>query len=140
MNARDGHDLEDLRPGSTASLSKAIAEADVILSAGASGDDEAVRTAASGGRIAQGRPAASTISAAVAGRTPGPGAIRLSQAMNVAAPVRTGDPVAATVAMRERLAGRRRAAPETIRPVGNQAAVEGEAAVRLTSRAERPAA
>ena len=61
MNEMNGHDIEDLRPGMTATFSKTITEADIVLFAGVSGDNNAVHlneefAAASpfGGRIAHG--------------------------------------------------------------------------------------
>ena len=82
MNAMNGHDIEDLRPGMSATFSKTITEADIVLFAGVSGDNNAVHIneefAAGtpfGGRIAHGFLTASVISAAVANRLPGPGTV-----------------------------------------------------------------
>jgi 3-hydroxybutyryl-CoA dehydratase len=92
----------------TATFAKTITEADIILFAGASGDnnaihinDEFARATSFGGRIAHGFLTASVISAAVANRLPGPGAIYISQQMNFRAPVRPGDTVHASVVVRE---------------------------------------
>mgnify|MGYP002147444582 CR=1 FL=1 len=61
MNEMKGHDIEDLRVGMTATFSKTITEADIVLFAGVSGDNNAVHVneefAAGtpfGGRIAHG--------------------------------------------------------------------------------------
>jgi acyl dehydratase len=42
MNSENGYDVEDLRPGMQATFSKTITEADVVLFAGVSGDNNAV--------------------------------------------------------------------------------------------------
>lgn len=44
MNDLQGHDIEDLRVGMTATFSKTITEADIVLFAGVSGDGNAVHT------------------------------------------------------------------------------------------------
>ena len=61
MNEQFGHDIEDLQVGMSASFAKTITEADIVLFAGVSGDNNAVHTneefAATtpfGGRIAHG--------------------------------------------------------------------------------------
>ena len=79
MNELNGHDVEDLRPGLSATFSRTITEADIVLFAGVSGDNNAVhlndefaRTTPFGGRIAHGMLSASVISAAIANRLPGP--------------------------------------------------------------------
>ena len=79
MNQLNGYDVEDLRVGMSASFSKTITEADLVLFAGVSGDNNAMHVneefaAATpfGGRIAHGL-SASVISAAIANKMPGPG-------------------------------------------------------------------
>ena len=82
MNELNGYDIEDLRPGMHATFSKTITEADIVLFAGVSGDNNAVHvneefaaTTAFGGRIAHGFPpwtAASPNPAAPPTRTPLP--------------------------------------------------------------------
>ena len=83
MNELGGYDVEDLRPGMHATYSKTITEADIVLFAGVSGDNNAVhtneefaQTTPFRGRIAHGFLTASVISAAVANRLPGPGRAR----------------------------------------------------------------
>src|SRR6202030_678820 len=108
MNALNGYDVEDLETGMTATFAKTITEADIVLFAGASGDNNAVhineefaQTTPFKGRIAHGMLTASVISAAIAGRLPGPGTIYLRQTLEFKAPVRAGDTVRATVSVRE---------------------------------------
>ena len=123
---------------------KTITEADIILFAGASGDNNAIhinenfaKTTPFGGRIAHGFLTASTISAAIANRLPGPGTIYVSQQMRFVGPVRPGDTVDAVVTVKELVLDRCRAVLETVCSVGNSVVVEGEAVVKTTSRARR---
>ena len=87
-----------------ATYSKTITEADIVLFAGVSGDNNALHlseefaaTTRFGGLIAHGFLTASVISAAVANRLPGKGTICLSQPLNFRAPVRPGQTVHACV-------------------------------------------
>lgn len=147
MNELNGYDIEDLHEGMSAGFAKTITEADIILFAGASGDnnaihinDEFARSTPFGGRIAHGFLTASVISAAVANRLPGPGTIYISQQMNFRAPVRPGDTVQATVTVREIQADRARVVLETVCRVGDTVVVDGEALVKTTSLVRRTAA
>ncbi len=141
MNDLNGYDFEDLSIGMTATFSKTITEADIILFAGASGDnnaihinDEFAQTTPFKGRIAHGFLTASTISAAIANRLPGPGTIYVSQNMRFVGPVRPGDTVHAEVTIKELVEDRKRAVLETICRVGNTVVVKGEAVVKTTSK------
>ena len=146
MNDMNGHDIEDLHPGQQATFSKTISEADIVLFAGVSGDNNAVHvneeyaaTTAFGGRIAHGFLTASVISAAVANRLPGPGTVYLSQQMKFRAPVRPGDTVHATVTVVSTDVAKARAVLSTVCTVRGQVVIEGEALV-MTSSARRRAA
>ena len=141
MNALNGYDFEDLAVGMKASFAKTITEADIILFAGASGDNNAMhineefaKTTPFKGRIAHGMLTASVISAAIAGRLPGPGTVYLSQNLRFKAPVRPGDTVQATVIVKELLAEKRRVTLTTICTVGDKVVIDGEAVVMPTSR------
>ena len=145
MNNLDGYDLEDLKVGMSASFAKTITEADIVLFAGASGDNNAVhineefaRTTVFKGRIAHGMLTASVISAAIAGRLPGPGTIYLGQNLRFKAPVRPGDTVHATVTVKELMPEKRRVSLTTVCTVGGKVVIDGEALVMPTSRATRP--
>lgn len=147
MNEMNGYDIEDLAVGMTATFSKTITETDIILFAGTSGDNNAIhinedfaRTTLFGGRVAHGMLTASVISAAVANRLPGPGAIYVSQQLNFRAPVRPGETVHATVTVRELIPERSRVVLDTVCRVGDTIVVDGEAVVKATSRAKREAA
>ena len=144
MNELNGYDVEDLREGMSACFSKTITEADIILFAGSSGDNNAIhinedfaRKTAFGGRIAHGMLTASTISAAIANRLPGPGTIYMSQQMRFVGPVRPGDTVDATVTIKDLNRDKSRAVLTTVCSVRGEVVVEGEAMVKTTSRAQR---
>lgn len=150
MNDLNGHDIEDLSVGMTATFSKTITEADIVLFAGVSGDGNAIHTNeefAQGtvfkGRIAHGFLTASVISAAVANKLPGPGAIYLDQRMSFKAPVRPGDTVHATVRVKELQVERCRVLLETTCTVRGTVVIDGEALIKVGSmakRQQRPAA
>lgn len=144
MNDQNGYDVEDLRVGMSATFSKTITEADIVLFAGVSGDNNAVHVneefAAStqfGGRIAHGFLTASVISAAVANRLPGPGTVYLGQQMKFRAPVRPGDTVHATVTVLSVDTAKARAVLSTVCRVRDTVVIEGEANVMTTSSARR---
>lgn len=147
MNELNGYDIEDLRPGMNATFSKTITEADIVLFAGVSGDNNAMHVneefAAKtpfGGRIAHGFLTASVISAAVANRLPGPGTIYLGQQMRFMAPVRPGDTVHACVTVVSVDPEKARAVLSTVCRVRDTVVIDGEAMVKTTSRAGRKAA
>jgi 3-hydroxybutyryl-CoA dehydratase len=145
MNDQNGYDIEDLRVGMSATFSKTITEADIVMFAGVSGDinamhinEEFASTTAFKGRIAHGMLSASVISAAVANRLPGPGTIYLNQQLNFLAPVRPGDTVHATVSVRE-VGERGRAVLDTICTVKGIKVIDGEATVKVDSSVRRAA-
>jgi 3-hydroxybutyryl-CoA dehydratase len=145
MNELEGHDIEDLTVGMSATFAKTITEADIELFAGTSGDKNAVhlnedfaRTTQFKGRIAHGMLTASVISAAIAGRLPGPGTIYLSQNLRFKAPVRPGDTVHATVTVKELILDKRRVVLATVCTVGGKVVIDGDALVMPTSRSVRP--
>jgi len=147
MNELNGYDIEDISVGMSAAFAKTITEADIILFAGASGDNNAMHINEDfasktpfKGRIAHGFLTASTISAAIANHLPGPGTIYISQNMRFVGPVRPGDTVEARVTVQEIVPERSRVLLKTICSVKGEVVVEGEALVKTTSRAKREAA
>ena len=141
MNNENGYDFEDLKLGMTATFAKTITEADIILFAGASGDNNAMHINeefAAGtpfkGRIAHGMLTASVISAAIAGRLPGPGTVYLGQNLRFKAPVRPGDTVHATVTVKDLDGARKRVGLSTICTVNGKVVIDGDALVMPTSR------
>jgi 3-hydroxybutyryl-CoA dehydratase len=144
LNEMNGHDAEDLRLGMRATFSNTIAEADIVLFAGVSGDNNAVHineefapTTRFGGRIAHGFLTASVISAAAANRLPGPGTIYLCQQLNFRAPVRPGQTVHACVSASAIDRERRRVSPHAVYRVGETVVIDGQALVMTTSSAKR---
>lgn len=105
---------DDIQPGDRASFSKTIAESDVYLFAGITGDFnpahvDAVSAAEGvfGQRVAHGMLTASFISTVLGTRLPGPGTVYLSQDVQFRAPVFIGETVTATVECIEKLEQRR---------------------------------
>ena len=138
MNELGGYEFQDLRPGMSATFAKTITEADIVMFAGVSGDNNAIHIneefAASTlfkGRIAHGMLSASVISAAIANKLPGPGTVYMSQSLRFRAPVRAGDTVRATVTVKEIMPEKCRVLLGTDCAVGGQVVIEGEALVAL---------
>ena len=136
--------FEDLHVGRSATHSKTVTEADVVLFAGVTGDfnpahlDQVyAEKSRFGGRIAHGMLSAGFISAALAMRLPGPGTIYLSQSLRFLRPVRIGDTVTARVEVAELFPAKRRV--RLLTTCSNQhgeALVEGEALVMLPEEEE----
>lgn len=141
MNELNGHDIEDLKKGMTATFAKTITEADIVLFAGVSGDNNAVhineefaKTTRFGGRIAHGMLSASVISAAIANKLPGPGTIYLKQSLEFKAPVKAGDTVHAKVSVRDLVVEKKLVMLETVCTVKDTVVITGEALVKVGSR------
>ncbi|TMW79904.1 MaoC family dehydratase [Thauera sp. UPWRP] len=135
------HRFEDLQVGMSASVSRTISEADILMFAGVSGDTNPVHLdqefAAStmfGGRIAHGMLSAGLISAVFGTRLPGPGSIYLSQNLKFKAPVKIGDTVVARVSVKELKAEKRRAVFSTVCTVGSTVVLDGEAELLIPAR------
>ena len=142
MNELNGHDIEDLSVGMKATFAKTITEADIVLFAGASGDNNAIHINeefAAGtrfkGRIAHGMLSASVISAAIANKLPGPGTIYMKQTLEFKAPVRAGDTVHATVSVRDLVREKKLVFLDTVCTVRGTVVITGEALVKVGSRA-----
>lgn len=136
-----GYRFEDLTVGMSASVSRTVSEADILMFAGVSGDTNPVHLdqefAAStmfGGRIAHGMLSAGLISAVFGTRLPGPGCIYLSQNLKFKAPVKIGDTVVARVTVKELKAEKRRAVFSTICTVGDTVVLDGEAELLVPAR------
>ena len=135
------HCFEDLELGISASVSRTVSEADILMFAGVSGDTNPVHLdqefAAStmfGGRIAHGMLSAGLISAVFGTRLPGPGSIYLSQTLKFKAPVKIGDTVVARVTVKELKTEKRRAVFSTVCSVGSTVVLEGEAELLIPAR------
>lgn len=93
-----------LHVGQRASMRKTVTEADVVLFAAITGDQNSVhidelsaRESRFGRRIAHGMLAAGLISAVLGMRLPGPGTIYLKQTLNFRKPIYINDTVTTTV-------------------------------------------
>jgi len=89
--------------GDSASFSKTITEADIVLYAGITGDtnpihldEEYARKSRFGRRIAHGMLSVGLISAVLGTKLPGPGAIYAGQTLRFLAPVHIGDTITAS--------------------------------------------
>ena len=129
-----GYYIEDLFEGMTAAYAKTVTEADVILFAGITGDDNPVHIneefAAETrfkGRIVHGMFCAGLISCVAGTRLPGPGAIYIDQSLQFKAPVRIGDTVTARVIIKEVNREKRRVLAQTQCLVKGTVVVDGTA-------------
>jgi 3-hydroxybutyryl-CoA dehydratase len=133
--------FEDLSVGMRESFRKQVTAADVAAFAEISGDhnpihlDEAFAAKTPfGGRIAHGIFTASFVSATIATRLPGQGAIYISQSLRFLAPVRIGDIVDTTVEVIELVPRGRRVKLKCECRVGDKVVLDGEAEVKATAR------
>lgn len=131
---KTAYTAQDLVVGMSASTSKTITEADIVLFSGISTDtnpahldEEYAKKTQFGGRIAHGMLSAGLISAVLGNKLPGPGTIYLGQTLKFRAPVRAGDTVTATVTVKEVNLEKNRAILETVCKVGDTVVIEGEA-------------
>ena len=134
MSDEHGYYLEDLEVGMTASYSRTVTDADVVLFAGISGDinpvhmnNEYAKATMFKGRIAHGMLTASFISTVLGTRLPGPGCIYVSQNLKFRAPVRIGDTVRTRVVITSVDMERGRVALETTCSVGETVVISGDA-------------
>ena len=137
-----GLNFEDLHVGRTASVSRTVSEADILMFAGVSGDTNPVHINAEAAertmfkqRIAHGMLSASLISTVLGTKLPGPGTIYLTQNLKFRAPVTIGATVTATVEVTALDPARKRATLATTCTVGGRPVIEGDATVMVPSRA-----
>lgn len=95
--------MPSFKTGDSATFSKTITEADIVLYAGITGDTNPLHINAEyaagtrfGERIAHGMLTAGLISAVIGTKLPGPGAIYMSQILDFKGPVHIGDTISAT--------------------------------------------
>lgn len=136
-----GYFIEDLAVGMSASFQKTVTEADIVLFAGVSGDnnpvhinEEYAKTTFFKGRIAHGMLGAAYISTVLGMRMPGPGAVYVAQNLRFRGPVRAGDTVTARVTVAEIILAKRRALMNTMVTVGDKVVIDGDATVMLPTR------
>ncbi|MCG5526963.1 MULTISPECIES: MaoC family dehydratase [Halorhodospira] len=136
-----GYCVEDLEPGMAGSYTRTVTEADLVLFAGLSGDNNPVHineefasTTFAKGRIAHGLFLGGLISCVLGTRMPGPGAIYLGQQLRFQAPVRIGDTVRAEATVIEVERERHRVRLDTRCYVRKRTVLTGEAEVMVNSR------
>ena len=134
--------LEDLTVGQNAEVSHEVGAADIDAFAAVSGDhnpvhlDEAfAATTRFAGRIAHGMLSASYISALIASRLPGPGAVYLSQTLKFLRPVRIGDVVTTRAEVTAIDEAKSRVTLATACAVGGKVVLEGEAVILVPRKA-----
>lgn len=134
-------DYSELSVGMSAEFSKEVTDADVRSFADITGDhnpvhlDDAIASRSRfGGRIAHGMLSAGIVSAAIAGKLPGPGSVYLSQTMKFTAPVRIGDTITATITVLELLSRNRVRLATTCRNQSGETVLDGEAVILLDSQ------
>ncbi|MBV0934671.1 MaoC family dehydratase [Marinobacterium weihaiense] len=141
MQDLHGYYLEDLEVGMSDSYAKTITDADVVLFAGLSGDnnpihinDEYAKTTPFKQRIVHGMFSAALISTVAGTRLPGPGAIYVDQQLKFKAPVHIGDTATATLTVTEIDERRRRVKCRTDVHVGDTLVATGEGTFMVDRR------
>lgn len=137
-----GYFFEDLKPGMQATVSRTFTDTDLRNFTGVSGDtnpmhlnEEYAKATPFGGIILHGMLTASLISAVIGTKLPGPGVIYMSQSLKFLAPVHVNDTVYATVTVKELFPEKKRALLTTVCEVKGKPVIEGEALVKVPSRA-----
>lgn len=131
--------LGEFTIGQSAALTRTLTEADVMAFAEVTGDfnpvhmdADAAAASSFGERIVHGMLTASLLSALLASKLPGPGAIYLSQTLRFLRPVKIGDTVSAHVSITSIDAETRRITLATsVRNERGKSVVDGEAIVQL---------
>ena len=136
-----GYFLEDLSVGMSASFSKTLTDADIVMFSGVSGDtnpvhldEEYAKDTIFEGRISHGMLSAGFISAVLGTKLPGPGCIYVSQDLRFKAPVRPGDTVIARPTVMELVPAKRRVIMQTQCKVADLLVIDGEATVMVPTR------
>ena len=134
--------FEDLVIGMSDSITRTMTDADIRKFADATGDtnpihldEEFAKASIFKTRIAHGMLTASHISSVFATRLPGAGCIYVSQGFTFKAPVRIGDAVTARVEVTGLVPEKKFAIFKTQCLVGEKVVVEGEAVLKVPSRA-----
>ena len=134
--------FEDIKLGDSAEYAKTITEADILMFAAVSGDDNPVHinqeyaeASMFKTRIAHGMLTAGLISTVVGTRLPGNGTIYLSQSTKFKAPVKLGETVTARVTVTELDPAKKRVKFATECLVKGKVVLEGESLVIAPSRA-----
>jgi 3-hydroxybutyryl-CoA dehydratase len=128
--------FEDIQVGDSADFGKTLTEADILMFAAASGDNNPVHLNQEYAeqtpfktRIAHGMLTASLISTILGTKLPGEGTIYLSQSARFKAPVKIGETVTARVTVIALDAAKKRVTMKTECLVGGKVVLEGESLV-----------
>lgn len=134
--------FEDLSVGQSAELTRTVDEKAIQAFADVSGDhnpvhlDEAfAATTPFKTRIAHGMLSAAYISALIAGKLPGPGAIYLGQTLTFKRPVKIGDEVTVTATITSLDPEKARATLSTVCTVAGKVVLDGEAVIMVPRKA-----
>ena len=136
-----GYFIEDLTVGMSASYAKTITEADIVIFAGISGDnnplhlnEEFAKESIFKGRIAHGMLTAVFISTVLGTKLPGPGCVYMNQEVKFRAPVRPGETVTTTVTISEVIVDQKRVMAQSVCKVRDKIVVEGKSVLLVPSR------
>ena len=136
-----GYFIEDLIKGMSASYAKTITEADIVIFAGISGDnnplhlnEEFAKESIFRGRIAHGMLTAVFISTVLGTKLPGPGCIYMNQEVKFRAPVRPGETVTTTVTISDVFVEKKRVIAQSVCKVRDKIVVEGKSVLLVPSR------
>jgi 3-hydroxybutyryl-CoA dehydratase len=128
--------LDELSVGQSAQMVRTVTEADIVLFAQVSGDNNPVHLDEAFAaqtpfktRIAHGMLSAAYISAVIGTQLPGPGTIYMQQALRFKRPVKIGDEVTTIATVTEIDPVKGRVSIETVCLVGGKPVIEGEALV-----------
>lgn len=133
---------EEIEVGESASITKAISEADVVNYAGIIGDfnplhvnPEYAKASMFGGRIAHGMLTASFISTLVGCCLPGANGLYLSQEVKFVKPVKIGDTITARAEVMEKIDEKRRIIMKTtVSNQRNEIVLDGKAVVMIMKK------
>ncbi|ORU92755.1 MAG: (R)-hydratase [Cycloclasticus sp. symbiont of Poecilosclerida sp. N] len=132
----EGFSIEELQIGQSATMSKTVTEADIVMFAGVTGDFNPAHIDAEYAansmfkeRIAHGMLSAGFISATIAMKLPGPGSIYLSQSLKFKAPVTIGNTVKTIVTVTSINEEKKIVVLDTICTVAGKEVVVGEASL-----------
>jgi 3-hydroxybutyryl-CoA dehydratase len=129
---------DELAVGQSATYTRQVTDGDVMSFAKITGDfnpvhvdEDAAARSRFGGRIAHGMLSGGLVSAAIANRLPGPGAIYLAQTMKFTAPVRLDDTITVTLTVTELLSKNRVRLNTVCRNQNGEMVLDGEATILM---------
>jgi 3-hydroxybutyryl-CoA dehydratase len=141
-NAVGGYFFDELMIGQSASSSRTVTEADILMFGAASGDMNPVHFDAEfaassrfGERIAHGMLTASHVSALIGMRLPGPGSVYISQTLSFKRPVKIGVTVKTEVEITELDPTKGLVTLSTTGSVGGKVVLSGIAVVMVEKQA-----